>query len=232
MARTSTAPHFTPELFRFLRDLERNNRRDWFEANKNRYLEHARDPMLRFIADFGPRLGKISPRLVADPRPVGGSMFRIYRDTRFSKDKRPYKTACTARFPHEAGKNVHVPGFYLHLGADGVYGGAGIWRPDAPTLAAVRAAIVNDPKGWTRAQSSKGFRAGLEVGGESLKRPPRGIDPEHPLIEDLKRKDHVVFGTMSEKEACAADFLDGFTGFCRTAAPYVRFLTRACGLEF
>src|SRR5438105_12571000 len=90
-ARSAMA-YFSPGMFRSLEKLKRNNNRDWFAAHKGEYEEHVRNPMIRFVSDFGPRLRKISSHLVADPRPVGGSMFRIYRDTRFSRDKSPYKT--------------------------------------------------------------------------------------------------------------------------------------------
>src|ERR1044071_1022002 len=93
--------YFAPAVFRFLGELHAHNERDWFNANKQRYERDVRDPILRFIADIGPRLQKISPHLVADPRPSGGSLFRIYRDTRFSKDKSPYKTHLGAHFFHE-----------------------------------------------------------------------------------------------------------------------------------
>ena len=90
-------PHLTPGLPTFLRQLKRNNNRDWFAANKKRYEEVVRDPMIQFIKDFAPKLKKISPQFVADPRTVGGSLFRIYRDTRFSRDKSPYKTWASFR---------------------------------------------------------------------------------------------------------------------------------------
>src|SRR6185295_15934578 len=86
------APHFTPRLFKFLRELKRNNERPWFQANKTRYVADVQEPMLRFIADFATPLAKISKHFDADPRPSGGSMFRIYRDTRFAKERAPYKT--------------------------------------------------------------------------------------------------------------------------------------------
>lgn len=225
-------PHFTPELFRFLRRLERNNNREWFEKNKAEYLELVRDAMLRFIADFGPRLRKISPHVLADPRPVGGSMFRVYRDVRFSHDKRPYKTVAGAQFRHEAGRDVHAPGFYLHLGAHEVFTGAGLWHPDSKALAKIRAAIVGDPKGWKRLLGSKAFRETLRLGGDSLKRAPRGFDPEHPLVEDLKRKDFFTTVELDEDTACAPDFLDRFTKLCRTSTPFMKFLTRALELEW
>src|SRR6185369_3813459 len=105
---------FTRAAFAFLRELRDHNDREWFAANKQRYEKVVRDPALQFIAGFGPRLHKISPHLVADPRPVGGSMFRIYRDTRFSRDKSPYKTHLGIHFFHEKAKAAaSVPGFYL-----------------------------------------------------------------------------------------------------------------------
>ncbi len=108
--------YFRPELFQFLRELKANNEKEWFQANKHRYESEVKEPMLRFISDFAPYLRQISRHVVADPRPVGGSMFRIYRDTRFFKDKSPYKTTAAAHFPHrDGGKDVHAPGFYLHI---------------------------------------------------------------------------------------------------------------------
>lgn len=231
MSRSATG-HFTPELFRFLSQLQRNNRREWFEKNRDRYLEHVRDPMLHFIADFAPRLARISPHFVADPAAVGGSMFRIHRDVRFSKDKRPYKTAASARFQHERGKNVHTPGWYLHLGTDGVYVGTGIWHPDTPTLNRIRRAIVQDPAAWKRVKSHRPLRAEHDWSGDSLKRPPRGFDPEHPFIEDLMRKDIVTFAELGEKDACAPRFLDRVSALCRGSAPLVRYLCRALELEY
>jgi len=107
--------YFTPALFTFLSELRLHNDRDWFERNRERYLGDVRDPMLRFIADFAPVLKRIAPRLVADPRPTGGSLFRLHRDTRFSSDKTPYKTNVAAHFRHEAGRDVHGPAYYLSL---------------------------------------------------------------------------------------------------------------------
>ena len=122
--------HFTPVLFEFLSDLSENNNREWFQANKDRYERDVRDRLVQFVADFDSRLTEISPHMVADPRPSGGSVFRIYRDVRFSKDKSPYKTNAAIHFRHEVGRKVHGPGFYLHLQPGSVFTGAGIWRPD------------------------------------------------------------------------------------------------------
>ena len=219
--------YFGPGLFLFLAELKANNERSWFEANRGRYEAEVKEPLLRFIADLGPRLQEISPAFTADPRPVGGSMFRIYRDVRFSHDKSPYKTAATAHFRHEAGRDVHVPGFYLHLEPGMCMAGGGIWHPDGPTLEKIRTAIVDDPNGW---------RAVLDgvppLGGESLKRPPRGYDPNHPYIEDLKRRDYTCIVQFDDAQVCSPAFLETYARACRSMAPLAGFLTKALGLTW
>lgn len=218
--------HFKPSFFTFLSELKNNNTREWFQENKDRYRAEVQEPLLEFIASFSEPLAKISPHFVADPRPAGGSMFRIYRDVRFSRDKSPYKTHAAAQFRHREGRDVHAPGFYLHLEPKDVFMGAGLWHPTGPTLGDIRTAIVTDPKRWREVIS------GLKLGGESLKRGPRGFDPDHPMIEDLKRKDFVTFSSSTQKAACSSGFLSVFTKSCEEAAPMVRFLTRAVGLDF
>lgn len=224
--------YITSELFIFFRELKANNNRAWFEANKQRYEKDVREPLLRFITDFGVRLAEISPHYVADARRSGGSLFRINRDVRFSKDKSPYKTAAGVQFRHEAGKDVHAPGFYLHLEPDSVFVGIGIWQPDAPTLTKIREAIAQHPERWQQASRSETFRAVFSAGGESLKNPPRGYDPNHPFIEDLKRKDFIASASLSEADACAPNFMDRYSEICRRAAPYISFLTTTLGLSW
>ncbi len=112
--------YFTPELFRYLARLKRNNKRDWFLAHQDEFESCVRQPALRFITEFAVPLAEIAPYLNADPRPSRGSLFRIYRDVRFSADKRPYKTHVAMRFSHR-GKDVHSPGFYLHLEPGGSF---------------------------------------------------------------------------------------------------------------
>ena len=223
--------HFTPKLFRFLRDLKKNNNKLWFEENKERYREDVRDPFLDFIADFAPRLRKINPYFIADPRPLGGSLFRIYRDVRFSRDKTPYKTMAAAQFNHEKGKNVHAPGFYLHLEPGEVFAGAGIWRPDAKTAYMVRNAIANNPAKFKRILAARAFKQYCTITGDKLIRPPKGFDPEHPLIEYLKYKDFLVMTPLTEKDVCSPGFLDQFTVLSRAYAPLVMFLAEALALK-
>ncbi len=184
MAKT---PNFSPTFLQFLTDLGANNNREWFAENKGRFEAEVKAPLLNFISDFGPKLEGISEHFVADPRGNGGSMFRIYRDTRFSKDKTPYKTNAAAQFRHIAGKDVHAPGFYLHIEPTEVFAGCGIWRPDSTALKKIRDAICDDPAAWKKVINRKAFKDRFKLGGASLKRPPRGYDPEHALIEDLKR---------------------------------------------
>jgi len=224
--------HIRPELFTFFRELKENNNREWFEVNKQRYESNVREPLLRFITDFGVRLPEISPHYVADARKSGGSLFRIYRDVRFSKDKSPYKTTAGIQFRHENGKDVHAPGFYLHLEPDGVFVGIGIWHPETKTLNKIRDAILEHPNHWEEIVSDKAFASTFELAGDSLKRPPKGYDPEHPLIEDLKRKDFIASTPFSEEDACNPDFIDRFAEAGRTASPFIGFLTTAIGLPW
>jgi uncharacterized protein (TIGR02453 family) len=221
------APHFTPRLFEFLRELKRNNNREWFQANKHRYETVIRDPMIQFVMDFAPHLEKLSRHFIADPRPTGGSIFRIYRDIRFSRDKSPYKTHAAALFFHDdAAEGVHAPCFYLHLEPDNCFAATGLWHPDSRTLVKVRGAIVKRPQAWKKAVR------GLKLEGRVLSRLPHGYDPKHPLAEDLKRVDFVTSLTFSEGQVCRPRFLHDFVSACKRMSPLVQFLTRAIGLPW
>ena len=164
---------FGAGLLEFLRDLERNNTRPWFERNRERYESEVREPALEFIRAMAPHVEKVSPHFTARDRKVGGSLMRIHRDVRFSRDKRPYKTNLGIQFRHQAGRDVHAPGLYFHVEPGSVFLGAGMWRPDKTALAAVRREIDDDPKGWKRVLGGKRFRSEWELSGESLRRPPR-----------------------------------------------------------
>lgn len=225
-------PHFSQDLFDYLLELKANNTREWFNANKERYQSAVQEPLLRFISDFADPLHEISREFVADPRPSGGSMFRIYRDVRFAKDKSPYKTHAAAQFRHRAGKDAHAPGFYLHLEPGSVFVGAGSWHPVGEAIGGIRKRIAERPKQWQKVLSDPEFSKHHELGGESLKRAPRGIDPDHPQIEDLKRKDFFCVERFSQADACKAGFLARFTASCQAASPLVRFLTEAVGQKF
>jgi len=220
--------HFSPRLFQFLRELRVHNDRRWFEAHRGRYEADVKEPMLQFVSDLSSPLRAISPHIKVDPRPVGGSMFRIYRDIRFSKDKSPYKTNIGAHFPHmKAGRDESAPGFYIHLEPANSVGGGGLWHPDSTALRRVRDSIAAPSKEWKAVRAT-----GIAVEGDTLKRVPPGYDLKHPFAEDLKLKDLYAMTQFSEKEVVASGFMDRFVEVCRSQAPLMRFLTQALGLPW
>lgn len=228
----ATFPGFSLGLLHFLNDLSKNNKRDWFEANKSRYETELLEPSLAFITAMEGPLQKISPHFRAVSKKSGGSLMRIYRDVRFSKDKRPYKTNVGIHFRHERGKDVHAPGFYFHIDPDEVFVGAGIWHPESKSLGKIRKAIHKDPTGWKKAQAGKAFRDRFELTGESLVRPPKGYDAEHPLIDDLKRKDHIGLHRLDHDALFEPDLVKQTTATFRAAKPYMSFLCQAIGVKF
>ncbi len=232
MAKATEEPSFGPELFSFLEDLRANNDRDWFAANKGRYERDLLESSLAFIEDFAPLLEQISPHFRADARPSGGSLFRIYRDTRFSKDKSPYKTNLGIHFRHERAKDAHAPGYYLHIGPGEVFAGGGIWHPGTEGATRIREAIVADPEQWRRATRSSSFSKRLELGGDSLKRVPPWADAEHPFADDLKRKDFFGWATLSDTDVVAPGFVDEYARICRSAAPLMQFLCDALDVPY
>ena len=157
-------------------------------------------------------------------------MFRIYRDTRFSADKSPYKTHAGVHFRHAAGKDAHAPGFYVHLAPEGLYFGGGVWRPASPQLARIRDFIVDNARSWSRVAGAAAVKRAGGIGGDSLQRPPRGYDPGHPHVEHLKRKSHYVMVEAPVEDALQAGFVDQVEAAFRSAAPLNRFLCAALGL--
>lgn len=229
MPRTAS---FEPELLEFLSGLRRHNTKAWFDAHRSDYETYYREAFVRFVAEFGERLPKISRYLVADPRPTGGSVMRIYRDIRFSKDKSPYRTYTVVHFGHRDGGEGTSPGLFLYVDAQEVSAGGGLWHPEPATAKAIRTAIHKDPKGWTAATRTAAFRRKFELTGESLKRVPPGFPPESPLGEDLRRKDYVASSDLTTKQLTSPGFLDTYEGVARSVAPLMRFLCRATGLRY
>jgi uncharacterized protein (TIGR02453 family) len=232
MPKVTRQASFGPELFVFLTDLRANNNREWFAANKHRYEEQFVEPALDFIEAFAPRLEKISPHFRADPRPSGGSLFRIYRDTRFSKDKAPYKTNLGIHFRHERAKDAQAPGYYLHISPGDVFAGGGIWHPATEAATRIREAITADPERWRRATRSGPFAKRLELGGDLLKRVPPWADPGHPFADDLKRKDFFGSARLNETDVIAPTFVDEYARICQVAAPLMQFLCNALEVPY
>jgi len=189
--------HFSAETFIFLEELAENNNRDWFAANKSRYEDLVRTPALAFIKAVGEQLADISPHFRADARKMGGSLMRVYRDSRFSKDKTPYKTNIGIQFRHEAGKDVHAPGYYLHISAAECFVGVGTWHPPADALYKIRDLIANEPDLWLEARDDPQVSRWFRLAGESLKTAPPGFDKTHPVINDIKRKDFIALSDLA-----------------------------------
>ena len=223
---------FTPETLKFLGELRDNNNRDWFNANKSRYEEDVLDVALQFIQSMQEPLAGIAPRFTAIPKRMGGSLMRVYRDTRFSKNKTPYKTNVGIQFRHEQARDVHAPGYYVHIDPDRVFLGAGMWRPAPDALRGIRDRIATKPAEWERVRDNGGFRRQFSLGGESLTRPPRGFDPSHPQIEDIKRKDFIAVRDLSIDDPIRPRFQQKVETAFRAASPYMEFLCKAVNVPF
>ncbi|HEX2153590.1 MAG TPA: TIGR02453 family protein [Acidimicrobiia bacterium] len=224
--------YFTPKLFWFLRELAANNDREWFTAHKSDYETHLREPALRFITDLVEPFSRISSHFTVEASKVGGSLVRIQRDTRFSRDSSPYRTYLGIGIRHERFEEVHTPRFYLVIQPRASYLGVGSWRPDAQTAHEIRLAVSERPDSWEAAVGSDGFSQHFTLEGESLKRPPRGFEPDHPLIAYLQRKDFAAVTRFNQRDITSDGFLDQFVARCEEAAPLAEFLCQGVGVEF
>lgn len=223
---------FTQNTFRFLDELAANNNRGWFETNKKNYELVVREPALQFIEAMAPVLNSFAPAFRADPRKTGGSLMRVYRDTRFARDKTPYKTNIGIQFRHQLGKDVHAPGFYVHIATDECFFAVGCWHPDADALSGIRNLIVEKPDLWTAARDDKKFLTDWKQGGASLLRPPRGYDVKHPLIADLKRKDFIALSPLAINEVTGNKLVKLAGKRFETTLPLMKFLCTAVGAAF
>ncbi len=223
---------FEPSLLGFLDELKRNNDRDWFALNKDRYETLVREPALDFIVAMGPHLDRIAPEFEAVAKKMGGSLMRVFRDTRFGRDKTPYKTNVGIQFRHTLGKDVHAPGYYMHIEPGSNFIGAGMWRPDPKSLAHIRDAIVERGKVWKNARDAAPLKRIYTLDGGALKRPPRGYPADHPMIEDLKRTDFIATCSIDDNELFKKDFVARIAKRFDAAKPLMQFLCRAVGVSF
>jgi len=245
MPSAKSTPYFTPQSLRFLTELSRNNNREWFTEHKAQYEASLREPSLRLIADMAEPLATISPQLRAEPKRVGGSLFRIHRDVRFSGDKSPYKRHVGITFFHAAtravarseGSNASMgrldaPVLYLHIQPGASFVGGGIWHPQPDTLKLIRDYLLNNPRSWKDATRKPGLPDPWHLDGEALTRPPRGYDPAHELIDDLKRKDFIASRVLSDDEVMAPDLVKRLTRHYEQIAPLYDWLCGALDLDF
>ena len=223
---------FNQETLDFLRELSRNNNREWFKENKSRYEERVLDVALHFINSMQDPLAEIAPHFVAQATRVGGSLMRVYRDTRFSKDKTPYKTNIGIQFRHERAKDVHSPGYYVHVAPEDVFIGVGMWRPDSDSLLKIRERIAAKRSEWQRITADPKFRRRFSLGGEVLQRPPRGFDKEHECIEDIKRKSFIAVQNLAVEDCIGSGFQRKVEAAFKAGTPYMQFLCKSVGVQF
>lgn len=226
-----TYRYFSKQTFDFLAALAENNNREWFDAHQQDYEDVVRTPALAFISDMADEMPAISLYFRALSKKVGGSLMRIHRDIRFGKDKTPYKTNIGIQFRHEVGKDIHAPGYYVHIEPDGCFVGVGLWRPDADALFKIREAIVKNGAAWLAARDDKSFRKHFTLEGDTLANAPRGYAKDHPLVEDLKRKDFISLAELREATVASKNFRPQVVERFRQAAPYMRFLCKALALR-
>jgi uncharacterized protein (TIGR02453 family) len=222
---------FTPDALAFLAELRENNDKGWFEPRKERYETFVREPALQFITAMIEPLEKIAPHFLAISRKAGGSLMRPYRDIRFSADKTPYKTNVGIQFRHGAGRDVHAPGYYVHIAPDECFLGVGLWKPPSEPLFQIRSAMAERPDVYRAIIDEREFADRFSLEGESLKRPPKGFDPDHPLIEELKRKDFIASHEIGIDVVISPALLNVAIESFLMAGPYMRFLCEALGVE-
>ena len=218
---SAAAPRFTEQTVAFLEALKQNNTREWFNAHKADYETHVRAPMLAIIERLAQDFPRVAPDLVASPR----SMYRIYRDTRFSSDKTPYKTHVAAAFTHRTLPKNESAALYFHFAPGQLWIGGGLYAPGTPLLHRIRQHIAADPDRFRRVAESPALRRRGGVRGESLKRIPRGFPADHEAAEYLKLKQYLAGG---EEPDAALGLSPRFYGALlrrfQTLAPFVEFL--------
>ena len=225
--------YFSDRSFKFLRSLARNNDREWFHAHKADYEQHVRQPFLALITDLQPALSEVSEHYRADPKTVGGSLFRIHRDTRFSNNKAPYKNWQGARLFHARSKEVEAPSFYLHLQPGNCFIGAGLWHPEPDTLRRIRHFIVDNPGSWAAAAHGTAFRKRFDLDDdEMLVRPPRGFPADFAYLDDLRRKNHVALRAIDDATMTGTRLLATLAKDLQGLGPFMDYLCAALDLEF
>ncbi len=217
---------FPPEGLAFLRRLKRNNTRPWFQRHKTDYEELVRFPMECLIASLRPRMTEVAPDFDFHPR---RSIFRVYRDTRFSHDKTPYKTNIAASFASRIlNERKGTAGLYVGVELGEIFVGGGIYMPDSDQLKSIRAWIAAKPGELREVVEHPAFRKVFgEILGDRLVRVPLGYRDDHPMITYLRLKQFYVGVEYEEKECLKPRFLDNVVRVFTAAMPFIRWLQRA-----
>lgn len=225
--------YFTPKSLKFLRALTRHNERAWFQDHRDDYETHVREPFQRLLADLQAPLAEVSAHYRADPAKVGGSLFRIHRDTRFANDKTPYKTWQGARLFHERSRQVPAPSFYVQLQPGNCFIGGGIWHPEPPVQRQIRQFIVDNPGGWQAAAHAPAFRRRFALDdADMLVRPPRGFPADFEYIDDLRHRNFVAWRGIEDDAMLGPRLLPTLVKDLQAMAPFMDYLCAALDLEF
>jgi uncharacterized protein (TIGR02453 family) len=219
------APRFFPATLTFLRALKRNNNRDWFKARREHYDKVVREPMLAVIDQLAVDLRKIAPELIASPK---ASMYRIYRDTRFSADKTPLKTHIAAVFPWRGMMRHQGAGLYFEIAPKWVWAGGGMYAPEPPDLFHVREHIVSTWPELQRIVRHRAFKTNFTaLDGARLTRVPRGFLSDHPAAEYLKHRQFLAGREFPPGLATSSEFYPTILSTFKAATPLIRFLNEA-----
>lgn len=216
------SPRFSKDALSFLGRLKRNNRREWFNARKDEYDAVVRQPMLAVLEQLAVDMRAIAPELQVGPK----SMYRIYRDVRFSENKQPYKTHVAASFWHRTLGKGGGAGMYFHIEPDGVWIGGGMYAPETPQLHRVREHIAENVRQFRSIVESSRFRRTLDGGleGEQLQRVPRGFSKDHEAADYLRYRQFLAGKEFPASFATGPKFYPGMLDVFRTIAPLIRFL--------
>ncbi|MEO5963110.1 MAG: DUF2461 domain-containing protein [Thermomonas sp.] len=225
--------YFSDKTFKFLRALARHNERDWFHAHKPDYEAQLRHPYQRLLIDLQPALAGISLHFRADPKTVGGSLYRIHRDTRYAHDKAPYKTWQGAKLYHERSRQVEAPSFRINVQPGRCFIGAGLWHPETAIQRKVRQFIFDNPSGWQRAAHAPGFRARYTLeSNDMLVRVPAGFPKDFAHADDLRHRNFAVTRAIDDAEVTGDNLLHILEQDLTALAPFMDYLCAALDLEF
>ena len=215
---------FPPEGMTFLRGLKKHNTREWFQPRKEIYEEKVKSPMLELVTALMQRLADFAPDYVADPNKA---IYRIYRDTRFSKDKTPYKTHIAAVFKHRDLEKHSGAGFYFSVAPEEIEVGGGVYMPMPEHLLAIRNYLAENHEEFRRIAAARDVRRLFgEVTGDSLSRVPKGFAADHPAVDLLRMKQFLLFRTLEGSLATTPKLYREVISRFQAMSPFLEFLNR------
>jgi len=217
-------PGFPKEMTTFFRSLKRNNRREWFQPRKHVFEQYVKEPMIELVTALNRDFAKFAPEFVSDPKKA---IFRIYRDTRFSSDKTPYKTHIAASFARRGGERLAAGGFYFSVSHDQIEVAGGIYHPEPETMLVVRNHIAEHHQDLRRLLADRKVRRLLgDLQGDALTRAPKGFDPAHPAIQLIKMKDWILDTTLDPALGTSPRLYKELADRFRAMTPLIEFLNR------